>query len=41
MLGNHQFKNDYMKLMEKLMSEGYETELTAGADNGRCCYLHH
>ena len=38
---NHQFKNDYMNFIKKLMSKGYGTESTAAAENGKSLYLPH
>ena len=38
---NHHFKNDYMKFMKQLMSNGYATESTATAENGKWWYLPH
>ena len=36
---NHQFTNDHMKFMKKLMSNGYATESRATVENGKCWYL--
>ena len=36
---NHQFKNDYMKIMKKLISNRYATELVAPAEKTKCWYL--
>ena len=38
---NHQFKNNYMKFMQKLLSKGYATKSTAAAENRICWYLRH
>ena len=38
---NHQFMNDHMKFMKKLMSNGYATESRATVENGKCWYLPH